>query len=96
MSGTGTQLARIAHKSGSEHAFFAWRKSFKVLILAGLAIAFLLWTVKVMSEGPEAPTTTGRRETMFPGKQNSKETHVIQPIDVSPRANADTATFALG
>jgi hypothetical protein len=96
MSGTGTQHARIAYKSGSEHAFFGRRKSFKVLILAGLAIASLLWTVKVMSEGPEAPTTTGRRETMFPGKHNSEETHVIQPLDVSTHANVETATFALG
>ncbi len=96
MSGTGTQHARIAYKSGSEHAFFPWRKGFKVLILAGLAIASLLWTAKVMSEGPEAPTTTGRRETMFPEKHNSEETRVSQPIAVSPRANPETATFALG
>jgi hypothetical protein len=96
MSGTGTQRDPVSHESGSENAFFDRRRSLKVLILAGLAIASLLWTVKVMSEGPEAPTTTGRRETMFPEKHNSKETHVIQPLDVSTHANIETATFALG
>jgi hypothetical protein len=96
MSGTRTQHTPISHKSGSEHGFFDRRKGFKILILAGLAIASLLWTIKVMSKGPDAPTATGRRETMFPEKHNSEATHVIRPIEVSPTANAATATFALG
>lgn len=92
MSSIRTQNISASGKSDSRHGFFDRHNGFKLLILAGLAIASLLWTVKVMSEGSET-SATGRRETMFPVEDTSSN---AQSVNASTHANVETATFALG
>lgn len=95
MSSIRTQNISASGKSDSRHGFFDRHNDFKLLILAGLAIASLLWTVKVMSEGSET-SLTGRRETMFPVEDTSSTNRDAQSVNVSTHANVETATFALG
>ncbi len=61
-----------------------------------LAIASLLYAVKIMNGGFRNPETTKERDKMFVTKAESEPNRTIPPVDAYAPAGLETATFALG
>ena len=85
-----------SHERSSERAIRNRGLILTILTVGCLCIASLLYAVRIMSDGPEAPTTTLRRDTMFFAQQKPMVNHRIPPIDLSVPDQTATATFALG
>ena len=68
----------------------------KILMVACLGIASLVYGITTVSKGSEEPATTERNEAMLATKQNVSTNKGIPPIDLSVPAKTETATFALG
>lgn len=96
MVGKETHTLTVQNNSGSRDIFYSRRMILKILTLACLSIVFVLYGVRTMSEAPEEPPTTERKEAMFPTRQNSVANQGIPPIDLSAPTKTETATFALG
>jgi len=85
-----------SHDRSSERAIRHRGLILAILTVGCLSLASLLYAVRIMSDSPEAPTTTLRRDTMFSTQQKSVVNHRIPPIDLSAPDQTATATFALG
>ncbi len=68
----------------------------KILTIACLGAASLVYGITTVGKGSDEPATTERNETMFLAKQNSVMNQEIPPIDLSVPTKTETATFALG
>jgi hypothetical protein len=86
----------VPDNAGSRDIFSNRHMILKILTIACLGIASLLYGITTMSKGSEQPATTERNEAMFLTKQNSVMNQGIPPIDLSVPAKIETATFALG
>ena len=86
----------VPNDSGSRDIFSNRHMILKILSVAGLGIASLVYGITTMSKGSEEPAATGRNETMYIAKQNPVTNQGIPPIDLSVPARIETATFALG
>ena len=85
-----------SHETSSKRAIRHRGLILAILTVGCLCIASLLYAVRIMSDGPEAPTTTLMRDTMFFTQQKPMVNHTIPPIDLSAPDQTATATFALG
>jgi hypothetical protein len=86
----------VRNNSGSRDIFSKRHMILKILTVACLGVASLVYGITTMGKGSEEPATTERNETMFLAKQNSATNQIIPPIDLSVPAKTETATFALG
>jgi hypothetical protein len=96
MIGKETHTLIVRNSSGSGDIFCNRRVIFKVLTVACIGVAAVLYGARIMSEGSEEPATTERKGAMFLARQNSVANQGIPPIDLSAPAKTETATFALG
>jgi len=86
----------VPNNSGSRDIFSKRHMILKILTVACLGIASLVYGITTMSRGSEEPVTTERNEAMLAIKQNFATNKGIPPIDSSVAAKTETATFALG
>jgi hypothetical protein len=86
----------VPNNTGSRNIFSNRHMILKILTIACLGIASLLYSITIVSHGSERPATTERNEAMYVTKQNSVMNQGIPPIDLSVPARIETATFALG
>ena len=86
----------VPNNTGSRDIFSDRHMILKILTIACLGIASLLYGITIVSHGSERPATTERNEAMYVSKQNSVMNQGIPPIDLSVPARIETATFALG
>ena len=95
MFGKEAHSLAVPNNSGSRD-IFSKRHILKILTIACLGTASLLYGITIMSKGPEEPITTERNKAMYVTKRNSVADQAIPPIDLSAPTKTETATFALG
>ena len=86
----------VPNNSKSGKIFSNRHMILKILAIACLGTASLLYGITIVSQGSEEPAATERNEAMYVTKQNSVMNQGIPPIDLSVPARIETATFALG
>lgn len=96
MVGKEIHTLTVQNNGGSRDIFSNRDMILKILPVAFLGIASVLYGVRIMSKGPEESATTERKRAMFLTRQNFVANQGIPPIDLSAPAGTETATFALG